>query len=213
MNEHTERCHNCGSADRKYLFSGPDRQMDLPGLFTFVECCYGHFKASLTREQVLALADELREIANQTKLTCAGSRPAMGPRNMNAKSGPKAMIAPMMFLQTILNAPLGGVARLERMPDEEPRGLAILALGKLGSRELNYSSDVDLILLFDPATLPKRPRDEPGEAAVRYGRRFIELMQQRTHDGYVARVDLRLRPSSEVTPIVLPVGAAISPRS
>jgi len=102
------------------------------------------------------------------------------------------------------------VAMLERVPDEEPRGLAILALGKLGSRELNYSSDVDLVLLFDPKTLPRRPRDEPGEAAVRYGRRFIELMQQRTHDGYVARVDLRLRPSPEVTPIVLPADAAIS---
>ncbi len=101
-------------------------------------------------------------------------------------------------------------AMLERVPDEEPRGLSILALGKLGSRELNYSSDVDLILLFDPETLPRRPRDEPGEAAVRYGRRFIELMQQRTHEGYVARVDMRLRPSPEVTPIVLPADAAIS---
>lgn len=101
-------------------------------------------------------------------------------------------------------------AMLERVPDEEPRGLAILALGKLGSRELNYSSDVDLVLLFDPATLPRRPRDEPGEAAVRYGRRFIELMQQRDANGYVARVDLRLRPSPEVTPIVLPADAAIS---
>ena len=65
-------------------------------------------------------------------------------------------------------------------PDAEPRGFAVLALGKLGSRELNYSSDVDLILLFDPETLPRRPRDEPGEAAVRYGRRLIELLQQRT---------------------------------
>ncbi len=101
-------------------------------------------------------------------------------------------------------------AMLERIPDEAPRGLAILALGKLGSRELNYSSDVDLVLLFDPATLPRRPRDDPGEAAVRYGRRFVELMQQRTADGYVARVDLRLRPAPEVTPIVLSVGAAIS---
>jgi glutamate-ammonia-ligase adenylyltransferase len=101
-------------------------------------------------------------------------------------------------------------AMLERVPDEEPRGLAILALGKLGSRELNYSSDVDLVLLFDPAKMPRRTRDEPGEAAVRYGRRFIELLQQRTHDGYVARVDLRLRPSPEVTPIVLPADAAIS---
>jgi len=101
-------------------------------------------------------------------------------------------------------------AMLERMPDANPTGISILALGKLGSRELNYSSDVDLVMLFDPATLPRRPRDEPGEAAVRYGRRFIELMQQRTHDGYVARVDMRLRPSPEVTPIALPIDAAIS---
>ena len=98
----------------------------------------------------------------------------------------------------------------ERTPGESVAGLTVLALGKLGSRELNYSSDVDLILLFDPETLPRRARDEPGQAAVRLGRRLVELLQERTADGYVARVDLRLRPSPEVTPIVLPVGAAIS---
>jgi glutamate-ammonia-ligase adenylyltransferase len=98
----------------------------------------------------------------------------------------------------------------ERVPDAEPQGFAVIAMGKLGSRELNYSSDVDLLLLFDPETLPKRARDEPGEAAVRIGRRLIELLQKRTADGYVERVDLRLRPSPEVTPIALPLHAAIS---
>ena len=98
----------------------------------------------------------------------------------------------------------------ERVPDADPAGIAVIALGKLGSRELNYSSDVDLILLYDPAAMPRRARDDPGEAAVRIGRRLIELLQQRTADGYVARVDLRLRPSPEVTPIVLPLGAAIA---
>jgi glutamate-ammonia-ligase adenylyltransferase len=83
-------------------------------------------------------------------------------------------------------------------------------MGKLGSRELNYSSDVDLLLLFDPDTLPRRERDDVGEAAVRIGRRLIELLQGRTADGYVNRVDLRLRPSPEVTPIALPLHAAIS---
>ena len=101
-------------------------------------------------------------------------------------------------------------ALAERVPGEEPRGVAVIALGKLGSFELNYSSDVDLILLFDPATMPRRERDEPGEAAVRVGRRIVEILEKRTADGYVARVDLRLRPSPEVTPIVLPVNAAIS---
>jgi glutamate-ammonia-ligase adenylyltransferase len=101
-------------------------------------------------------------------------------------------------------------AMAERVPGSPVTGLAVLALGKLGSHELNYSSDVDLILLFDPAVLPRRERDDPAEAAVRIARRLVELLQQRTADGYVARVDLRLRPSPEVTPIALPVEAAIS---
>jgi len=97
----------------------------------------------------------------------------------------------------------------ERTPGEPPRGFAAIALGKQGSRELNYSSDIDPILLFDPATLPRRAREEPQEAAVRIGRRVVELLQARDGDGYVLRIDLRLRPSPEATPIALPVEAAI----
>jgi [glutamine synthetase] adenylyltransferase / [glutamine synthetase]-adenylyl-L-tyrosine phosphorylase len=98
----------------------------------------------------------------------------------------------------------------ERTPGERGRGFAALALGKLGGRELNFSSDVDLIFLFDPATLPRRAREEPGQAAVRIGQRVIELLQKRTEDGFAFRVDLRLRPAPEVTPIALSVNAAIS---
>ncbi len=98
----------------------------------------------------------------------------------------------------------------ERTPDEAPRGFAVIALGKLGGRELNYSSDVDIIYLYDPASLPRKPREEPDQAATRIGNRLTEMVQQRTGDGYAFRVDLRLRPSPEVTPIALPVDAAIS---
>lgn len=101
-------------------------------------------------------------------------------------------------------------ALTERVPDAEPRGFAAIALGKMGSRELNYSSDIDVIFLFDPDTMPHRPREVVEEAAVRVARRVNELLQTRDGDGYVARVDLRLRPSPEVTPIALPVEAAIS---
>lgn len=97
----------------------------------------------------------------------------------------------------------------ERTPGAEPRGFVAIALGKQGSRELNYSSDIDPILLYDPATLPCRPREAPADAAVRIGRRIVELLQARDVEGYVLRVDLRLRPSPEVTPIALPVDAAI----
>ncbi|WP_077146464.1 glutamine-synthetase adenylyltransferase, partial [Sphingopyxis sp. KK2] len=98
----------------------------------------------------------------------------------------------------------------ERVPDEEARGLAVIALGKLGSHELNYSSDIDPILIFDPETMPRRSRDDPTEAAVRIARRMTEILSARTANGHVLRVDLRLRPHPEVTPIVLPVDAAIS---
>ncbi|WP_439568828.1 bifunctional [glutamine synthetase] adenylyltransferase/[glutamine synthetase]-adenylyl-L-tyrosine phosphorylase [Sphingopyxis sp.] len=98
----------------------------------------------------------------------------------------------------------------ERVPGEEPRGLSVIALGKLGSHELNYSSDIDPILIFDPDTLPRRQRDDPTEAAVRIARRMTEILSARTGDGHVLRVDLRLRPHPEVTPVVLPIDAAIS---
>jgi len=98
----------------------------------------------------------------------------------------------------------------ERTPGADPVGFAAIALGKQGSHELNYSSDIDPILLFDPATLPCRPREDAQEAAVRIGKRVVELLQARDGDGYVLRVDLRLRPSPEATPLALPVEAAIA---
>ncbi len=98
----------------------------------------------------------------------------------------------------------------ERFPGAGTGGFAVIALGKQGGRELNYSSDIDPILLFDPDSLPRRPREDVADSAVRIGRRMIELLSARTSEGYVFRVDLRLRPSPEVTPIVLPVGAALS---
>ena len=89
-------------------------------------------------------------------------------------------------------------------------GFAVIALGKLGGGELNYSSDVDLLFLYDPATLPLRPREEPQQGATRIAQRVTELLQARTEAGFAFRVDLRLRPSPEATPVALPVDAAIS---
>ena len=98
----------------------------------------------------------------------------------------------------------------ERVPGAVNQGFAVIALGKHGGRELNYSSDIDPIFLFNPETLPHRERDDVAEAAVRYGRRVIELLSALDEHGYVFRVDMRLRPSPEVSPIVLPIDAAIS---
>ncbi len=101
-------------------------------------------------------------------------------------------------------------AILNRAPDAEPRGFVGLALGKHGARELNYSSDIDPILLYDPARLPRRQRDEPGEAAQRAARRIVETLSASTDEGYVFRVDLRLRPASEVSPLAISLDAALT---
>lgn len=92
--------------------------------------------------------------------------------------------------------------------DAPNRGLVALALGKLGSHELNYSSDADLIFLHDPDLIPCRGKEDPGEAAVRITRRAVAILADLTPDGYVARIDLRLRPASEITPMSISLGAA-----
>ena len=96
------------------------------------------------------------------------------------------------------------------LPDAEPAGFIALALGKHGAGELNYSSDIDPILLYDPVTLPRRSRDDPGEAAQRISRTLVETLSVLTDEGYVFRVDLRLRPQSEVSPLAIPVEAALA---
>ncbi|MXO96785.1 bifunctional [glutamate--ammonia ligase]-adenylyl-L-tyrosine phosphorylase/[glutamate--ammonia-ligase] adenylyltransferase [Erythrobacter aquimaris] len=97
--------------------------------------------------------------------------------------------------------------RVEGAPSD---GMIALALGKHGSGELNYSSDIDPILLYDPETLARRERDEPGEAAQRYAREMVRMLSDVTSEGYVFRVDLRLRPASEVSPLAIPLDAAIT---
>ena len=113
------------------------------------------------------------------------------------------------FADRALDAAIAEAIR-HRTPDAEPQGFAAIALGKHGSRELNYSSDIDPILIYDPHALPRRERDEPAEAAQRIARRVVETLGRVTADGYVFRVDLRLRPAAEVTPPALPIDGAIS---
>lgn len=97
-----------------------------------------------------------------------------------------------------------------RVEGAEPQGLIALGLGKHGAGELNYSSDIDPILLYDPTRLPRRDRDEPGEAAQRYARELVQTLSQNTEEGYVFRVDLRLRPASEVSPLAISCDAALT---
>jgi [glutamine synthetase] adenylyltransferase / [glutamine synthetase]-adenylyl-L-tyrosine phosphorylase len=96
-------------------------------------------------------------------------------------------------------------------PDHPDRGSGyfVLAMGKMGAFELNYSSDVDLIVLFDPAAPALDPALEPAPFHVRLTRGLVKLLQERTPDGYVFRVDLRLRPDPASTQIAVSTPAAL----
>lgn len=90
-------------------------------------------------------------------------------------------------------------------------GLFGLAMGKHGARELNYSSDIDVSLFWDPdGLIPALADDvEPQRFVDRLAHAFSGLMQDRTADGYVFRVDLRLRPDPSSTPPVVAVPVAL----
>src|SRR6202035_2575964 len=77
---------------------------------------------------------------------------------------------------------------------EQGSGYFVLALGKMGAGELNYSSDIDLIVFYDIAAAAAAPGTEFAPFYVRLTRRLVKLLQERTADGYVFRTDLRLRP-------------------
>ena len=102
---------------------------------------------------------------------------------------------------------LGEAARrgeVEPGPVEE-LGVIVLGMGKLGAGELNFSSDIDLIVLFDPDRLRYHGGEGPMALCVRLARGLVYLLETKTKDGYVFRTDLRLRPHPPGHPLALSV--------
>ncbi len=110
---------------------------------------------------------------------------------------------------------LADAAQRGRLMPPDPRhpetkcGYIVLAMGKLGGGELNFSSDIDLIVFFDPAAARLSPDVEPASFYVRMTRELVKLLQERTEDGYVFRVDLRLRPDPSSTQIAISTPSAL----
>ncbi|HXV13705.1 MAG TPA: hypothetical protein VEC56_05825, partial [Candidatus Krumholzibacteria bacterium] len=82
------------------------------------------------------------------------------------------------------------------LDDTHPRGLAVIAMGKLGGRELNYSSDIDLIFASDDAD------EDTMVFYTKVARRVTDAINALTEEGYLYRVDLRLRPDGKAGPLV-----------
>ncbi|WP_343313919.1 bifunctional [glutamine synthetase] adenylyltransferase/[glutamine synthetase]-adenylyl-L-tyrosine phosphorylase [Brucella sp. BE17] len=104
----------------------------------------------------------------------------------------------------------GKIALVDRDDPEKESGWIVLGMGKFGARELNYSSDIDLIVFIDEMRPAIGDAYECVDTFSRLTKRLVRILQDRTADGYVFRVDLRLRPDPGSTPLAIPVGAALN---
>jgi len=95
-------------------------------------------------------------------------------------------------------------------PDNPLPGLVILALGKMGTRELNYSSDIDLVVFYDGEQLALPESQEPRKRLPRLVQAIVKSLNDITADGYVFRTDLRLRPDPGATPVAISTDAALN---
>ncbi|MDO5658041.1 MAG: glutamine-synthetase adenylyltransferase [Paracoccus sp. (in: a-proteobacteria)] len=94
--------------------------------------------------------------------------------------------------------------------DADAGGVFALAMGKMGADELNYSSDIDLIMLFDDAAYAEADRLDARASLIRATRKMAATLSDNTAEGYVFRTDLRLRPDASVTPVCLSASAALA---
>jgi [glutamine synthetase] adenylyltransferase / [glutamine synthetase]-adenylyl-L-tyrosine phosphorylase len=97
---------------------------------------------------------------------------------------------------------------LNQAADDPVPGFALIAMGKMGARELNYSSDIDFSAFFDAARLAAAGAREPRVAAVRLVAPLARVLEEVTAEGYVFRTDLRLRPDPGSTPVAVSMTSA-----
>ena len=102
-----------------------------------------------------------------------------------------------------------GMAERDGARLEQSAGLTVLAMGKYGAHELNYSSDIDLVVFYDAEKFPFSKRGDMRGAAVDIVRGLVKLLSEVTSDGYVFLTDLRLRPDAGATQIAISTDAAL----
>jgi glutamate-ammonia-ligase adenylyltransferase len=180
-----------------------------------------HFSALLARtgKAVAAARDEARAMQLLRRMKAEGALlialadiggvwPVMRATRALTELADAAVAAALRFL--LRDAAAGGRLKpADPLRPEEGSGAIVLAMGKMGAYELNYSSDIDLIVFYDPAAPALVEKDNAAAFHVRITRGLVKLLQERTADGYVFRVDLRLRPDPASTQIAVSTGAAL----
>ena len=159
--------------------------------------------ASTAGEALRALRLFKADIALLTALCdLAGVWPVMTVTRHLSEAADAAVAAAVGFL-------FRQAARAGDWLAEDPAGYIVLGMGKYGAFELNYSSDIDLIVFYDLARVRLRAGLEAQPFFVRITRDLVRLLAERTGDGYVFRTDLRLRPDPGATPLAISTSSAL----
>ncbi len=156
----------------------------------------------------VALRCAKRRVALLTALADAG-----GAWNLEEVTGALTALADRAVHLSITRLVADEIRR-NKLPGATPEdaatgaGMVALAMGKMGARELNYSSDIDLVCLFDETRFDAADYHDARAAFIRITRKMTALLSDTLAGGYVFRTDLRLRPDASVTPVCLSMEAA-----
>ncbi len=192
----------------RFVTNGPDNTVE------DAMTALAQVKPAARRE---AVAAALRQAKRQVALTCALADIG-GQWKLEQVTGALSALAEATLVLAVahLLRTAHGAGELALPDPGDPAaggGFTVLGMGKFGARELNYSSDIDLVLLFDPAA-PIYTERTADHAMVgffsRIARGLVGLMETRDADGYVFRTDLRLRPDPSATPPAIAITNAIT---
>ncbi|NBZ87607.1 glutamine-synthetase adenylyltransferase [Stagnihabitans tardus] len=177
-----------------------------PALETAPEQAFDQVLASLTQSPGDALGPALRQAKRRIALL-TGLADLGGVWDLSRVTQSLTRFADAA-VQACLTHLVAEEVRRAKLPPG-PHGMVVLAMGKMGAHELNYSSDIDLICLFDE-TLHPGTEMEARQAFIRVTRKMTGLLSDITQDGYVFRTDLRLRPDASVMPVCLSMASALA---
>lgn len=161
-----------------------------------------------------ALMRHLRRIKNEAALVIALADLG-GVWDLDAVTGALTAVADAAVAAAVrfLLAAAGAEGKLAVDDAADPArgsGYIVLAMGKHGAGELNYSSDIDLVVFFERGKAARVGEDKETTFFVKLTQRLVKILQERTGDGYVFRTDLRLRPDPGATAIAVSVPAALA---
>lgn len=182
-----------------------------------VEHCFSELKVSLAQCSQINAKELMKEMriakSKASMLTALADIAGIWPlEQVTAAMSEFAQLCVRLTVSFLLKeiTAKGDIKLANPEAPEVDSGVFVLAVGKLGASELNYSSDIDLIVFFDREKVDYTGHSDVQQCMSKMAQEMVRLMQERTAEGYVFRVDLRLRPDPASTPAAMSVVGAMT---